>query len=61
MAMEGKTTFRNALFVLFSRFRDMSLEAAFDSVDVALYNLREDPQERNDLKLDHPEIFKKLR
>ena len=49
------------MFVLFSRFRDMSLEAAFDSVDVALYNLREDPQERNDLKLDHPEIFKKLR
>lgn len=38
-----------------------SLELQFDSVDAALYNLRDDPQERVDLKLLKPQIYNQLR
>jgi len=38
-----------------------SLEQQFDDADSALYNIKEDPEERNDLKQQHPDIFVELR
>ena len=46
---------------MFRGIKDKSLEDQFDGVDSALYNIKEDPEERIDLKSDHPEIFQILR
>merc|ERR1719474_131489 len=39
----------------------MSFDEQFDLVDSALYNVRDDPEERFDLKAEYPDIFQKLR
>ena len=41
--------------------RDMSLERVFDSLDIALYDLEADPEERSDLRHQLPEVFSDLR
>jgi len=41
--------------------RDMSLERVFDSLDIALYDLEADPEERNNLSDQLPEVFSDLR
>jgi len=45
-----------------SRFYDdTSFTDQFDNVESALFNVRDDPEERVDLKLQHVEIFRQLR
>ena len=38
-----------------------SLDQQFDNVDSALYNIKDDPEERTNLKLTHPDIYNDLR
>ena len=40
---------------------DDKLEKMFNKVDFAMYNVIEDPEERNDLKQELPEIFQELK
>ena len=41
--------------------KKMDIEELFDKVDIAMYNVIEDPQEKNDLRCELPEIFAQLR
>merc|ERR1712242_43756 len=40
---------------------DEKLEKKFSQLDIAMYNILEDPEERNDLKYDLPDIFEDLK
>jgi len=41
--------------------RKMNIEDLFDKVDIAMYNVVEDPSEKKDLRFELPEIFSQLR
>jgi len=41
--------------------RKISIEELFDKVDIAMYNVVEDPSEKKDLRFELPEIFSQLR
>merc|ERR1711972_1047798 len=41
--------------------KHLSIEEQFDMIDIAMYNVVEDPSEKKDLKFDLPKIFAKLR
>ena len=40
---------------------DLKLEKLFNKLDFAMYNVIDDPEERNDLKHDLPAIYQQLR
>jgi hypothetical protein len=46
---------------LLCRHINWSLERQFDEADVALYNVREDPAEKVDLRFRLPHVFTALR
>ena len=41
--------------------KNLTIEEQFDVLDIAMYNVVEDPSEKKDMKFDLPEIFAKLR
>ena len=40
---------------------NLNMESLFDKVDIAMYNILEDPSEKKDIRFELPEIFAKLR
>ena len=43
------------------RRRKIDIEELFDRVDIAMYNVVDDPSEKKDLRFIHPEIFSQLK